>query len=737
MKSEDITLSSWIKIDTLWAPLTIRVFMNELFLNISQSIRHQLEIKLSKSIQDHPNLFLIVNKISFEILAHIKIKHLDFTYFLERKTESFHALTLLMPDINESKNNTQILNMIEECITNKNDLNLHIQFHLFFAKFIDNTGILTKSLQQENHDFSKQTQRLLELANDLNFKEREVITEYTAAIFSYAHENYNVSFHDIYLAASAFKVNYQPNSFLVSLPKTYLSSKAYEHFTHQMSAIVTLATRHYPELRNRIFMYAQRHFFMELDASVFHQMISEKYVPYPAEGTLYKKFPTPRNSTDFNRLGLHYFEKERHPELLATAIFDWTTANFFRQKLLTYYVYDGFGLHPEKYPVDIPSVSVAIARSNWAPYTPEDYYFMRSFYLTPLLNKSDVEKNTQLIGMQLNSSIRELRKHVISEARLFEYALRLLPKPNKYDVKKLARGAWTSALEIEEAVNRSDVNTSLLYDVYQGKDSFFKAGSIITTSTFWSFVNNTEDASKYSRGVTIVVSLPDNIDNWECPYITPFSNNSSKIEFVCPPGTQFLIKNAIWSVSNNSAKNSLLTLELEQRSNTNILDIFIESKSTQDQPTQCLSSTYTDTNFLHTLQKTALLSAVMVAIPEGVKDVLYHSKITSKQHAEQTAAAVNLIILLFTGSYAMIGASFALNLLLQWFGFSPENSRVFSNSIPLVLDAYHNNSSSHIAKFAVSQAAGKFGLWSEKRIVDYIYQKDEQEASRGSGQQPS
>ena len=292
-------------------------------------------------------------------------------------------------------------------------------------------------------------------------------------------------------------------------------------------------------------------------------MASKKLLPYYSEEEsfqLKQESPDAKSHSELDNIGSSYFSGYSFANLMALSIYDWTTANFFRQKLLLNYRYD-FDKPSEFAEIDHKTISMIISKSNWYTYHPSNEWFMKSFGLEAVTNYTD---NNNLINKIYNQSLGELKhtsKYVFAESRMLDFALRHLPKIEADELPLLSRGAYPYGLEINEFNKFSQKdNSSIWYHINEFKETTLSNEQIITTRTPWSFVDNKADATKYSQGVIINVDLSPTCEYWGCYYITPFSNNNTKTEYVCPQNSQFLINNITWGSSSEDKIEMNLTL---------------------------------------------------------------------------------------------------------------------------------------------------------------------------------
>lgn len=243
-----------------------------------------------------------------------------------------------------------------------------------------------------------------------------------------------------------------------------------------------------------------------------------------------------------NNLTKKYFEKYNFGYLLSETIYSWTTANFFRQKLILNYRYD-CGLFSEYSKIDVLTVSEIISRANWYDYTPYNLQFMKSFMLKNVTRSYESNKSAVVeeIYKQALDIFPILNEYVFSEARIFNFALRNLPPIVDQSII-LSRGAFIYGIEINEIDKFCELDKKIWYNITEIQNVLLP-GKVFSTRTPWSFCNKIEDAKKYSQGVLINAVLDSSCKSWGCYFISEFSINVSKIEYTCPIGTIFKIDN--------------------------------------------------------------------------------------------------------------------------------------------------------------------------------------------------
>lgn len=269
--------------------------------------------------------------------------------------------------------------------------------------------------------------------------------------------------------------------------------------------------------------------------------IAAKYVPY-------QNIPgAPGKTTaQITALGLKLFPWTPYSFELAMAIYDWTTASFTRMVLLKIFEYTSIGQPP--YPLDQNSLATAIWESNWGTYNPQNADYMRSFLMQPAQSLADVQS-------QLSTVATELQEFSEVENRILAAAFQSMPrtaftaKPQLFsgqmDIYQL--GMVHFGIEFLECpLNSGPIGTPLTIPFDTVVDTYAAPGQVITTKMVWSFGDSMSEAMTYQNGIVLVVNPSDGAWVWDsAAYITPLSDDPTKIEYTFAPGTQFLVQSVV------------------------------------------------------------------------------------------------------------------------------------------------------------------------------------------------
>lgn len=294
------------------------------------------------------------------------------------------------------------------------------------------------------------------------------------------------------------------------------------------------------------------------DVNYFDQMIAAKEVPYQGIPDAPGK-----TTAQIEALGARLFPFSPHSFELAMAIYDWTTADFTRLVLMRIFAYTGLGQPP--YPLDLASIATAIWESNWGTYNPQNADYMRSFLMQPASSEADVQT-------QLNNVATQLQQFVEVENRLLAAAFQAMPrtavtaKPQLFsgqmDIYQL--GMEHFGIEFLECpLNAGPAGTPLTIPFDQVVTSYAAPGRTITTKMVWSFGDSMSEAMTYQNGIVLVVNPPANAWVWDAAaYVTPLSDDPTKIEYTFAPGTSFLVQSVEPTEVNGKAV-TVITMQVQ------------------------------------------------------------------------------------------------------------------------------------------------------------------------------
>ena len=275
------------------------------------------------------------------------------------------------------------------------------------------------------------------------------------------------------------------------------------------------------------------------DAQTLDQMMALKIVPY-------QNIPdAPGKSTEeIAQLGRQLFPFSPYSFQLAMSIYDWTTADFARMVFYKIFAYTGIPQSPT--PLDLPSIANAIWTSNWPPYVPQNADYMNSFMMTPANSYQEVLD-------QLQNNYQEVQAFNESENRLLTAAFASMPRTSliaepllysgQVDIQNL--GSQHFAPEFLQCpLNSGPVGVPLEMPLPDALASFIVPGALLTTKMVWSFGNSMAEAMEYQNGIILIAQPPATSLVWDAvSYITPLSDDPTKIEYTFAPGTSFLVKN--------------------------------------------------------------------------------------------------------------------------------------------------------------------------------------------------
>ncbi len=292
--------------------------------------------------------------------------------------------------------------------------------------------------------------------------------------------------------------------------------------------------------------------------TLFREMIYKKLIPY-------QKIPDDPGKTieELQELGKQFFPIADCSFELAMAVYDWTTACFFRIDLFSYFVYTKV----EGLPIDQASIADLIWSANWLPYTAHNQYFMMSLMMTPA-------DSLESVKTQLAEHAPELIEYNRAEVEIITQAVMNLPrvlvaeKPILYhggpDISNMSKDEFCAQFQ-ELPANIGPVGRPLTLNFAESLISILRPGRIITKKGFWSFTDSMKDALHYSNGIVIKALPPQNSEYWPtAAYITPLSDGPEKTEYLFVPGTRFKVYSHDW-IEEDGKKLFLLTLILEDK----------------------------------------------------------------------------------------------------------------------------------------------------------------------------
>jgi hypothetical protein len=274
------------------------------------------------------------------------------------------------------------------------------------------------------------------------------------------------------------------------------------------------------------------------DATFLDQMVIQKYVPY-------QKIPDAPGKTiqEITALGLQLFPFSANSFELALSIYDWTTASFTRLVLMKIFEYTAMGGPP--FPLDLSSIASAIWESNWNTYNPQNAVYMNSFMMTPATSLEAVQT-------QLSVVYAQLQNFSAVENRLLAAAFQSMPRTSVISKPQLFSGQldiFQLGMEhfgiefLECPLNSGPSSIPLQTPFSTAIATYVSIGSTITTKMVWSFGDSMNEAMKYQNGIVLVANPPAGAWVWDdASYITPLSDDPTKIEYTFAPGTQFVVQ---------------------------------------------------------------------------------------------------------------------------------------------------------------------------------------------------
>ncbi|KAL9045470.1 MAG: hypothetical protein Q9214_001487 [Letrouitia sp. 1 TL-2023] len=275
------------------------------------------------------------------------------------------------------------------------------------------------------------------------------------------------------------------------------------------------------------------------DADILKSVIKAKYVPYQALPDVPGK-----TADEIKALGQRLFPFTPHNFELAMSVYDWTTPSFVRLVYLKIFQYTSIKLIPS--PLDLRSIAQRIYATNWSTYSPHNPDFMNSFMMLPASSLRDVQAQLDVVAPMLHESSD-------AQNRLIAAAMQAMPRASSFAHAQLFSGQmdirelgfdYFGIEFLECPLNAGPVGQPLIQAFETALASYVSIGKIITTKMIWSFTDTVEDALHYSNGIVIVAKhLTDSVVWNTASYITPLSDDPTKVEYTFPPGSKFKILN--------------------------------------------------------------------------------------------------------------------------------------------------------------------------------------------------
>jgi hypothetical protein len=256
----------------------------------------------------------------------------------------------------------------------------------------------------------------------------------------------------------------------------------------------------------------------------------------------YRNIPTGgKSAAEIASLGRQYFPFTPYSYEIALAIYDWTTADFFRMDLFHLYRYTQL----TKSPLDMAQIANGIWTANWPPYVPSNADFMNSFMMIPAESLSDVSSQLDKVAGSLQVYLDALARLIIAG----KYALprvSQLSQPFLYSGQVAISNLGESAFPIyfqEYPGNAGPVGKVMAMDLDVALDTFMAPSNVVILKTFISFTNSLNDAMHYQNGIVLKLSPPAQLRTWGdgITYITPLSDEANKIEYTFSPGANIQI----------------------------------------------------------------------------------------------------------------------------------------------------------------------------------------------------
>lgn len=281
------------------------------------------------------------------------------------------------------------------------------------------------------------------------------------------------------------------------------------------------------------------------DIATMQAMVAQNLLPYPL-------LPGERPFSAVEPLAGQYFPFSPYAYYLGLSLYDWTTADFFRMDIWNYYRYTALPGQP----LDDNDIVNAIWTSAWKPYVPSDPNFMNSMMMTPANTEQEVAAQYPNVAEPLYRMLDAL-KRVTTSALISMPRTSVVSKPLLYsgqvDVSNLGEDALPVYFR-EYPGNAGPAGSPMGMPLAQALSSFMAPGQIVTLKSFMSFTDTLDDAVHYSNGILVEMSPAARNVTWrQCAYVTPFSNEADKTEYLFCPDSQFVMGTSSQQIINGKS----------------------------------------------------------------------------------------------------------------------------------------------------------------------------------------
>jgi hypothetical protein len=118
----------------------------------------------------------------------------------------------------------------------------------------------------------------------------------------------------------------------------------------------------------------------------------------------------------------------------------------------------------------------------------------------------------------------------------------------------------------------------------------------------------------------------------------------------------------------------------------------------------------------------AFTGAALAALPEALGDSLHLSGLISEQNAHRLKVATNVALVVATGSLMGAGTAWATTTGLQYLGISEPKARIAANTISFLVNTGLSITPTRMALTAVNYGAAALGLFTEKKVMGWMFQ---------------
>ena len=193
----------------------------------------------------------------------------------------------------------------------------------------------------------------------------------------------------------------------------------------------------------------------------------------------------------------------------------------------------------------LPDFLVPDVPLEFGSYTPQNADYMHSFMMVPASSLADVQAQLDAVWPSLYK-LSQVENRVLAAAFASMPRTSVVAKPQLYsgqmDIYQL--GMEHFGIEFLQCpLNAGPVGVPLEIPFADAIATYIVPGDTITTKMVWSFGDSMDEAMQYQNGIVLVANPAPGSSVWEAvSYITPLSDDPTKIEYTFAPGTGFLVQ---------------------------------------------------------------------------------------------------------------------------------------------------------------------------------------------------